>query len=171
METHTHSPQTSPATHFDRWLPRASRGCETVWIEFQKKKEITYTHTLMHRRARLPTQPINRMTLAQLSLNYISATVPSISIRPNVILFSIMPLHPSSISHPSSPPSFSSLTHSSHTLPPPDFCASICVHIRVFILREVLKYLKKKSNLRHEGNWSCRSHDCSCGSNFRRMWR
>lgn len=113
----------SLSPHFDRWLPRASRGCKTVWIEFQKKKkkkkEETYAHT--------HTQPINRMTLAQLSLNYIAAIVSSISIRP-----SFMPLHFSSISHPSSPLSFTLLTII-HFSPIPGLSWMYLEYVRVYL--------------------------------------
>lgn len=124
MLTHHRLPQLPTLT--DDFLSHLGdlRQCE---LNFRKKRK--HTHTLMHKSAHSPTQPINRMTLAQLSLNYIAAIVPSISLRPSVILSSIMPLHRSTISHPSSPPFFNLLptqplfSHSRHIF----VCYFVCV--------------------------------------------
>ncbi len=152
MLTHHRPPQLPTLTDDFLGHPEDVRQCE---LNFRKKRKHAHTHTLMHRSAHSPTQAIDRMTLAQLKLNYIAATVSSISMSPSVILSSIMPLHPSSISHPLSPPSFSfsPLIHS------PPILVCVCIHpcvlfrvcvifahpyvfIRVFTLREdpCLKY-------------------------------
>lgn len=104
MRRHTfshHKPPQLP-TLTDDFLRQQGdvRQCE---LNFRRGGTHTHTHMHMHKSAHSSAQPINRMTLAQLNLNYIAAMVASISRRRSVILSSIVPLHPSSIFHPASP--------------------------------------------------------------------
>lgn len=98
----THTPQLPTLT--DDFLRQLGdvRQCEFNL----SKNEYMHTHTQMHRSMHSPTQAWNRMRLVPLNLNYIAPMVPSISIRPSAILSSIVLLHSSCISHPSSLPSF-----------------------------------------------------------------
>lgn len=76
------------------WHRGDVRECELNLRKKRNPHKHTHRHTPL---AHVTTRPINRMTLAPLNLNYIAGMVASISIRPSIILSSIVPRQPLSI--------------------------------------------------------------------------